>query len=478
MIAGLISNPLQKSPLFTEYYQTRQFAFWKPSSAVSSSNPPDRFLEYLQAIAPKSWGYSAAHIRLICEHLDAVTRGEIDRLAFFMPPRHAKTETITVRYPVHRIERDQTMRCLITGYNERFARRLGRKSRNIAETRFQIARDKDAADEWETISGGGLLARGVGSPPTGVGFHLILIDDPIRRREDAESEVFREKVWDWYTDDLYTRLEPNGAIILTLTRWHHDDLAARAIASEPGRWTVVSLPALAGNDDALNRQPGAALWPERYDVAALSRIRDVMAGQEGLYSWEALYQQNPTPREGSFFKVTQLEIVDEAPANLRLCRAWDLAASAGRGDYTAGVKLGVTSAGVWYVLDVRRGQFSTDDRNLLLRQTAQLDGRHCRIRLAQDPGQAGVDQVQLLVRMLAGFNVRAERVTGRKETRADGLSAQVNAGNVKLLRADWNKAFIEEMRTFPAGKHDDQIDAASDAFLELAPFRSKTISGF
>ncbi|NBW17550.1 MAG: terminase, partial [Caulobacteraceae bacterium] len=166
--------------------------------------------------------------------------------------------------------------------------------------------DKTGADEWETTAGGGLVARGVGTPPTGFGFDLILIDDPIKKREEAESEVYREKLWDWYTDDLYTRLEPGGAIILTLTRWHYDDLAARAIASEPSRWTILRLPAIAEDDDPIGRLPGQALWPARFNESDLQRIRDVQAATGGAYSFESLYQQNPTPREGAFFKVGHL----------------------------------------------------------------------------------------------------------------------------------------------------------------------------
>ena len=687
-----------------------------------------RYIDFLPTVAPPSWTFDVPHIRLIAQHLDAVTRGEIDRLAVFMPPRHAKTETVTIRYPVYRLEKQPTTRALVTGYNERVAHKFSRKSRNIAAGRIAMT-DKTGADEWETTSGGSLVARGVGTPPTGYGFDLILIDDPVKKREEAESPVYRDKLWDWYTDDLYTRLEPGGAIILTLcmtgdtrvlmadgkekflsdikpfdhiatfdngslavstvlhhrnngpdfvykvrttsgiivranerhpflvenegylqwvrlrnlntahrivtvrdsggngrarlalnatnpsfvedtahlittkkygqmdiephhatlyqdavlnlstdtelhwtntmqclplkmanvrfakshlgtmfehtgaencalitatipaelehyyamiaisqlpmqnhqttlcelqtisdftldkiesiefdgvedvydiqvkgtenfiangvvshnTRWHYDDLAARAIASEPNRWTILRLPAIAEEADPMGRSVGAALWPDRYDVESLGRIREVMEP----YSFEALYQQNPTPKEGSFFKVGQLAIVDAAPADLRQCRGWDFAASAGKGDYTAGVRLGVDGQGVWWVTDVRRGQWAPDERDGHLRQVAQLDGPGVKIRMAQDPGQAGVDQALRLTRMLAGYSIRSERVSGDKATRASGLAAQINAGNVRLVRGAWNGELIEELRQFPQGKNDDQVDAAADAFNEL-----------
>lgn len=470
MINGGINNLLRTSQFFTESSAIKRFDFSKSPGEYSTariSPTPNNYLEYLNLIAPPKWAFIAPHFRLISEHLDAVTRGEIDRLAIFWPPRHGKTETVTVRYPIYRMEHDSDTRSLITGYNESVARRFSRKARTIARDRIGLA-EKSGVDEWQAANGAEMVARGVGTPPTGFGFNLICIDDPIKKREEAESAVYREKVWDWYTDDLYTRLEPGGAIILTLTRWHYDDLAARALASEPNKWTVLTLPALAEENDPLGRAAGEALWPERFSRDDLIRIRDVQSDEaSGAYAFESLYQQNPTPREGAFFKVGQMQVIDAAPAGLRLCRGWDLAASSGKGDWTAGVKLGVDNAGVWYVLDVSRGQWSPDERDNTLKLTAQLDGNQVRVRLAQDPGQAGVDQSQRLTRMMAGFTVRSERVTGDKSTRASGFAAQVNAGNVRMVRGGWNSAFTEELRQFPLGKHDDQVDAAADAFTEL-----------
>lgn len=441
------------------------------SPSANGKTLPDSFFDYLPLVSPRSWAFDAPHIRLISDAIDAMRRGEFDRLAIFMPPRHSKTETCTVRAPAYLLEQDQSERVLVTGYNERMARRFSRKTRTIIQERgIALAKDKSGADEWETLDGGGLVARGVGTPPTGFGFGWIFIDDPIKRREEAESEVYRAKVWDWYTDDLYTRLEPGGKIVLTCTRWHHDDIAAKALASEPEKWRILRLPALAEADDPLGRAEGQALWPERFSRDALLRIRDVQTGEEsGAYAFEALYQQNPTPREGTFFQVAQLQIVSALPASVAAqCRGWDLAASIA-GDYTAGVRVaGPDADGLWYVADVARGRWLPDERDKMLKQTAQLDGATVRIQLAQDPGQAGVDQAQRLTRLLAGFSVRAERVTGAKITRAEGFASQVNAGNVRLIRGAWNTAFIEELRQFPLGANDDQVDAVSDAFTNLA----------
>src|SRR6185369_13014740 len=147
-------------------------------------------------------------------------------------------------------------------------------------------------------------------------------------------------------------------------------------------------------------------------------------------------------------------------------RAWDTAASDGKGDFTAGVLMGVDESGRFYIGDVVRGQWETDERNRIVRQTAEIDGPDVGIRGAQDPGSAGKHAALAFVRLLAGFAVMTEAVSGQKTTRADPFSAQVNAGNVTLIRGEWNRAFVEELRTFPLGMNDDQVDAAADAFTE------------
>lgn len=433
---------------------------------------PLRYQDWLREVLPPGWTADAPHIRLIAEHLDALLAGEIDRLAIFEPPRHAKTETVSVRLPVRALEQEPHSWFLLTGYNERFAGRLGRKARGVAATRLDLDPKKKSADEWMTLQGGGVMTRGVGSPPTGVGFKGIVIDDPIRRREDADSEAYREKTWDWYTDDLYTRLEPGGWIAMVLTRWHEDDVASRAIASEPNRWTILRLPALAEPDDPLGRAPGEALWPDRFDVDALNRIRTVMARREGDRSFEALYQQNPTPREGSLFLISRLQIVDRVPTGLPSCRGWDLAATGNGGDWTAGVKVsGPDPDGLWYV-EAMRFQHEPHERNRLIRLAAQADGPATRVRIPQDPGAAGKESAKSLIAVLAGFPVRASPVTGNKMLRAEPFAAQVNAGNVRVVRNACTQDFIEELRQAPNGKHDDMIDAVSDAFNELAGKRA------
>jgi phage terminase large subunit-like protein len=402
--------------------------------------------------------------------LDGVISGEIDRLAIHMPPRHGKSETVTVRFVLRWLELNPGKNALVTGYNERFARKFSRRIRNMAKERGMVSADKSAADEWETRSGGLVMARGVGNPPTGTGFGLIVVDDPIRRREDAESAVYREKVWDWYTDDLYSRLEPQGALVLVMTLWHEDDLGARATASEP--FHVLKLPAIS--------EAGEALWPERYPVKALERIRNVMVQNQGRRGWEALYQQNPTPRAGTFFQVDRLQVVPAAPIGLPSCLAFDNAASEGEGDWTAGPLVsGPDAQGLWYV-EPWRIQKEPSQRNLAMRQRADLK-RPTYVTVPKDPAAAGKEVAQNHLKLFAGYAVTAvaRRKGEVKQLVAEPFAAQVNAGNVRVVKGPGDEYFagnerrsfaadyIEELRNFPLGKHDDQVDGSADGFNRL-----------
>jgi predicted phage terminase large subunit-like protein len=393
--------------------------------------------------------------------------GECSRLMLFMPPRHGKSEQATIHYPAYRLLCDQSKRVIVGAYNHSLACTFSRQTRRIVrEFGFAFSGDSNKQNHWSSVHGGGLYAVGVGSGVTGYGADLVIIDDPVKSRAEAESPTYRQRVLDWYQNDLYTRLHPGAAIVLIMTRWHSLDLAGQLLeeADNGGeRWQVVTLPAIAEENDTLGRKPGEPLWPERYGVEDFERIKKAV----GSYAFSALYQQTPKPRDGGFFRAEWFNVVEAANRNGFACRAWDTAATPGSGDYTAGVRI-VRDGDRYIVTDAWRGQVSPAERRAKQRAIAQLDGYQTVQHLAQDPGSAGVDQVESDLRNMAGFPVETMRVTGTKEVRAMPFAAACEAGLVDIERGSWNRDFLDELCGFPTGKHDDQVDAASDAFNYLS----------
>lgn len=296
---------------------------------------------------------------------------------------------------------------------------------------------------------------------TGESLDLGVIDDPIKGREQANSITIRDKTYDWLTDDFFTRFSEEAGLLCILTRWHIDDPIGRMLEQDK-TIKVLSYPAIAKTDEKF-RKAGEALFPEHKSLEFLEGVKRFM----GAGSWESLYQQSPFIEEGELFKPDNIGILEAVPVGTQFVRAWDFAATIGGGDFTVGFKLGKMPDGRFLIADVIRFQRSPEDVRSAMRNAADMDGTRCRVRLPQDPGQAGKDQAQSMTRMLSGFNVVAKVVSGDKTTRAEGFASQVNVGNVLMLRASWNQSLINEMRMFPNGPNDDQIDAGSDAFNEL-----------
>jgi hypothetical protein len=258
----------------------------------------------------------AFHHLFLIEKLEEVIAGKIDRLMVFMPPGSAKSTYVSELLPpfwFNKFPRSSVIGCSHTG---ELAERFGRKVRNKILQKadvlgYSLDESNRAASRWETNAGGEYFAAGVGGAITGRRADLALIDDPVKSREEAESETVREKTWEWYKSDLVTRLKPNARIILIQTRWHLEDLGGMLLHEmEKGgdQWTVINLPAFAVADDPLGRTVGEALWPQWEDAEALERKRNIL----GLRDFESLYQQNPQPPGGTFFLEKDL-LVDGHP---------------------------------------------------------------------------------------------------------------------------------------------------------------------
>ena len=341
-----------------------------------------------------------------------------------------------------------------------------------------------------------MMTGGILSGITGNRADLLVIDDPIKGRQDADSETIRERTKAEYTDSLLTRGKPGFRVLLIQTRWHQDDLAGSILpegyAGESGSilcrdgqtWEVISIPAEAErDDDPLGRSPGEMLWPEWFGPEHWAPFRQLSR------TWASLYQQRPAPDEGLLFKRAWFGIAGEVPAGSRkYVRAWDMAATAKNAtnnpDWTAGALMSMGRDGDFLIHGIDRFRGTPRDVKAAVKHNAQADGYRVKVRLAQDPGQAGKEQAETYVRDLRGYTVNVVRPTGDKATRASPLSVQAEAGNVRILRTGdpdrdaWIEPFLSEITLFPAGAHDDQVDAVSDAFNELALGKKYQIEAF
>ena len=415
----------------------------------------------------------ARHHALMGQALQDVAAGKCDRLMLLLPPGSAKSTYASDLYPPWFLAQQPRLNVIAASHTAGLADQFGRRARERVSEHSNVlgmglAGTGTAAGDWRTDSGGTYFAVGVGGSVTGRRADLALVDDPIASRADAESKVIRDKTWDWFTADLLTRLKPGGRVVLVQTRWHPDDPAGRLLETEAHKWRVLRLPAIAEEvDDPLNREIGDALWPEWEDAAALAEKRNRVGERE----WASLFQQRPRVLGGGLFKIAQVGAVSALPAGAQLVRAWDLAATKETGtrdpDWTVGVLLGKI-ARRWIVVDVVRFRGGPDEVESAIVATAQRDGKMVRIGLPQDPGQAGKVQVAYLTSKLAGWTVESSPETGDKATRAAPVAAQANVGNLSIVAASWNRIFLDELRDFPAGSKDDQVDALSRAFAMLS----------
>lgn len=391
------------------------------------------------------------------------------------PPRSGKSEMASRRFPAWYLGRHPQRQIICASYNSDIAGDFGRDVRNIvSDPKFQalcdgvwgcrLAADSQAANRWHTDAGGVYVAAGVGAAITGRGAHVLLIDDPFKGREEADSEATRETVWDWYRAVAYTRLMPGGAIVLIVTRWHDDDLAGRlCVDMERGgdRWEIINLPARAEAGDALGREPGEPLWPEWYDDAALTRIQHTIGSRD----WAALYQQRPNPETGSYFEEGWLRYYDERPklTTLRTYGASDYAVTEDGGDYTVHGVIGVDPEDRIFVLDWWREQTKSD---VWVETVIDLMKRWKPLAWGEEGGQIEKGVGPFLAKRMRERKVnclRRQYASSRdKPTRARSIQARTSMGMLYLPRkAPWTEELVAELLRFPVGKHDDQVDVLS-----------------
>lgn len=404
---------------------------------------------------------AAPHHELIAAKLEAVERGEIKRLMITMPPRHGKSELASRRFPAWFIGRNPGKQVIAASYNSDLASDFGREVRNIVASPeycalfdCTLAIDSKAANRWHTDKGGMYVAAGVGTAITGRGADILLIDDPFKDRQEADSEITRQRVWDWYTSTAYTRLMPGGAVVVINTRWHDDDLSGKLLAEQDhggDNWEVLSLPAIQAD--------GTALWPEWYPLERLEQIRSVLPARD----WNSLYQQNPIPDDGDYFKSDWFGEYESLPDHLTLFGASDYAVTDGGGDWTEHGVFGVDKALNIYVVDWWRGQKTSDvwidaKCDLILRHKPQCwFGESGPIRRAVEPfmlRRMGERNAYCQIEWMASISDKAAR--------ARSIQGMASMGKVFLPKnATWKGDILAQLLRFPAGKHDDAVDVFS-----------------
>ncbi len=437
---------------------------------ASQANPVNSrlpsFRDWLPIVSPEfRWDWP--HLRLLQEKCQRIIDGKLRRLAIFMPPQHGKSEQVTVRLPAFALERNPKIRVAVGSYNQTHANKFSRKTRRIVRGRVRLSTERRAVGEWETEAGGHFQAVGVGAGITGNPADLIIVDDPIKSREEADSEVYRNRVFEWFTEDIYSRKSKDCPIILIFTRWHEDDLWGR-LSGLPNAadWEVLTLRAEAEADDVLARELGTPLCPDLHPAAELADNRKTMGS-----AYEGLYQCRPVKRGGDLIKRGWFPLVGAVPRQAVRVRYWDKAGTEDNGAFSCGILQAKTADGLYWIEDVVRGQWSINERNRIMEETAKWDRvkfGHVTNWVEQEPGSGGKESAEITVRQFAGYSIKVDPVRHDKLTRALPFADQAEAGNIRILQAAWTEALLTEFAAFPRGKYRDQVDAATGGFNKLA----------
>lgn len=408
--------------------------------------------------------------REISRKLERVERGEIKRLMIFLPPRNGKSEVGSILFPAWLLGKHPEKEIITSSYSADLAQDFGYKTRNVVDSqeyqelfRTRLREDSKSKAKWLTEEGGGYTAVGVGGAITGRGADVLIIDDPIKNREEAESQVVRDKVWSWYTSTAYTRLEKNGAIILILTRWHKDDLAGRLLkAQENGgdRWEVVKFPAIATHDEK-HRKQGEALWPEKYDITALNQIKNTI----GSYDWSALYMQEPIASESQEFRESffHYRTLDEVLAlNTRRTLTIDTAISKKASADNTGFCLNFTDRENKWNFKAWKEKISPlelIDRIFSLYDEFRVEKIGIEKTIYLDVIKPFLDDEMRRRNKFLPI-VELEHKQTAKETRIRALLPRYESHSIFHISGGC-KDLEEEELNFPQGVHDDVVDAAA-----------------
>lgn len=404
------------------------------------------------------------HVRFLEKKLaQAIGRGGT-RLIISMPPRHGKSWLASLFTPAWFLSLWPDRNVILSSHDANLAAAWGRGVRDFLRRHqsalaIRLAEGGVATSGWRTAQGGGMFTAGIGGPVSGYGGHLLIVDDPIRNWADASSENVRQRQIDWFNSTFYTRAEPNASIIVIMTRWHERDLTGYLQTEHGDQWEVLRIPAVAEDGDALGRMEGAALCEERYGGDALERIR----ANIGARAWSALYQQRPASETGRIVRREWWRHYRARPDRFdEVVQSWDMAFKGTEtSDYVVGQVWGRIGADR-FLLDQVRGKM---DFSATVRAVARLSERYPLAgRKLVEAKANGCAVIAALRESVPGL-VAVEASEG-KAARVRAVSAEIESGNVYLpaaTLAPWVEDFVGECADFPNGKHDDQVDAMTQA---------------
>lgn len=440
------------------------------------------FTQYTKKDYQMNW-----HHQYLCHKLDQLVNGEITRLMVFMPPRHGKSELTSRRLPAFALGRNPNEKIIATSYGSDLASAMNRDVQRIMDkSKYRhvfpytcIPKAKQSIygqryvrnnEMFEIVDREGVYkSAGIGGAITGLGFTLGIIDDPIKNRKEADSQAFRDSLWDWYTSTFYTRCEKGARILITLTRWHEDDLAGRLLKKakedpQADQWEVIRFPAL--RDDVVSagdvRELGEPLWPDKYSLTALQAIRANAGGRE----WASLYQQTPVTDGGNivkrewwrFYKPHELPLkFDE------VIQSWDLTFKETGTSFVVGQTWGRVNTKKYLLDQIRAKMGFTDTVRSIKTMSVKFDQTS---RIYIEDKANGPAVIESLKSQISG--IVPVSPDGTKEARAHAVSAQIEAGEVFLPElAPWVHDYIMEWAQFPNGENDDQVDATTQALSKL-----------
>lgn len=426
----------------------------------------DDYATYVEYVHQGQYRH-ARHTKLICEKLQMIHEGKLKRLAIFMPPRHSKSQTVTESFPSWYIGKNPDRRVIQVSYGDDLAVDFGLKNRQKIEEYgkvlfgVQLDNDKQAKGDW-AIKGhqGYMRSGGIMSPINGKGASLLILDDVVKNADEAASETVRERIWNEYRGSLLTRLVPDGAIILIMTRWHEDDIAGRILKEEKG-WEVINLPCEAEENDLLDREIGQPLWPEFGFNAEW--IAD-MKTRIGSRAWNALYQQRPSSAEGELLKRNWWRYYNELPQiAVKVISVDATFKDKETSDFVSIQTWGKTGANI-YLIDRMKARM---DFPTTLRAIVNAKSKHPDAMQILIEDKANGSAIIQTLRMSMGGIIPVEP-QGGKVARVNAVAPYIEAMNVFLPNnAEFTQDFVEECAAFPNGKHDDDVDAMSQALSRL-----------